>query len=147
MTELVIHGPRRSRGSCRPDPTPNAEDHEGWTMGQVISGMTSALEADPLRLSLAMRAWARLALLWPPIQARFAEDWRQASSVAAKGYATPRFLGVSALWVPVDWVLEKNRDEEDAYLEMLGAEDSKLGQTHYIQEIQIRKHGRDLDSA
>lgn len=104
----------------------------------------SEIEICRKRLSITMQFRASLTLVWPGTHAEFENIWRRASSVVAKGYATPRFIGVCAAWVPVDIALEKNSDEIDAYLEVLRADDYRLDQTRYIQEIQMKKHGHSL---
>jgi hypothetical protein len=98
------------------------------------------------RLSVMMQLQALFMLVWPRTYAKFEREWHKASSITAKGYATPRFVQVSAEWVPIDLVLEKNSDENEDYLEILRVDASRLEQTRYVQEVQIKKHGRSLAS-
>ena len=52
--------------------------------------------------------------------------------------------GVSQVFL--QFVLEKNSDENEDYLEILRVDASRLEQTRYVQEVQIKKHGRSLAS-
>lgn len=98
-------------------------------------------------LSITMQIKARLALAWPKTHVKFEKDWRQATSVTARHYETPGFIRAHAVWMPVEWALEKNHEETEDYLELLRADETHLEQTRYIQDIQIGKHGRTLASA
>ncbi len=94
-----------------------------------------------------MQFKALLALVWPKTHVKFERDWCKAASVTARHYETPRFTRVDALWIPVDSVLEKNHEENEAYLEVLRANGAQLEQARYIQDIQIGNHGRTLACA
>jgi len=94
-----------------------------------------------------MQIQALLILARPYTHTNFKDEWRQASSVAAKGYEPPRLTRVSAIWVPTDWALEKNSDENGEYLEVLQADASRLEQTRYVQEVQMKRHRQSLASA
>jgi hypothetical protein len=116
-------------------------------MVHVISRKPGEIENDLKKLSIVMQIQALLALVLPKTRTKFEYDWSKAASVASKGYETPRLTNVCARWVPVDVVLEKNRDENEAYMEFLRADDARLEQTRYIQEIQIKRHKRSLADA
>ena len=116
-------------------------------MFHMISRKPCEIEHCSKKLSIALRCQALLTLALPKTHVRFEYDWHKAASVTAKGYETPRFITVHARWVPVDMVLEKNSDENEAYMEFLRADDSQLEQTRYIQEIQIKRHRRSLSEA
>lgn len=94
-----------------------------------------------------MQIQALLLLARPRTHANFKDEWRQASSVAAKGHEPPSLTRVSAVWAPTDWALEKNSDEDEEYLEVLHADGSQLEQTSYVQEIQMKRHRQSLASA
>lgn len=126
---------------------PTGKSSKGRSVLQMISRKPCEINRGQQPPSLAMQAKALLALAWPKTHVKFERDWRKASSVAAKHYETPSLTRVDALWIPVDSVLEKNREENEVYLEVLRANGAHLEQTRYIQDIQIGNHGRTLASA
>jgi len=123
------------------------KDSAGSFMAQSIEQHSCEFVAGRGRLSILMQLQALLLLARPYTHTNFQDEWRQASSVAAKGYAPPRLTWASALWVPTSWALEKNSDEHEDYLEAIQAEASRLEQTRYVQEIQMRQHRRSLATA
>lgn len=116
-------------------------------MVQVISRKPGEVENGLKKLSMVMQIQALLALVLPKTRTKFECDWSKAASIAAKGYQTPRLTNVCARWVPIDAALEKNSDENEAYLGFLRADNARLEQTGYIQEIQINRHQRSLGDA
>lgn len=116
-------------------------------MSHVFPGISFGADAAPIRLPIVYRLHARFLLLRAATQEEFERDWKTAEAVVARGYAPPRLVRVEALSVPVEWALDKNREETEEYLEVLRVPDSRVEETRYIQEIQIRRHGRTLESA
>lgn len=116
-------------------------------MSQVFHGNTYGADVVPQPLSVLFQLRALLLLLRPETQEEFERDWNSAVAVQAKGYAPPRLVRVRALAVPTAWALDKNSEETEEYVEVLQAEESQVEQTRYIQEIQLRKHARSLESA